>query len=127
MIWRLPKQQVQSLRPNEVLRVEYIDNPGVRYADSGAEAVINYVVKRAQSGISGGVSIMNAVTTGFGNDQVYLRANHKLSEFGLSYYVSYRDYDDRYVNEDQIFEDTRQRKEKSYIRWYFHSLQLCGS
>ncbi len=96
--------QVQSLRPNEVLRVEYIDNPGVRYADSGAEAVINYVVKRAQSGISGGVSIMNAVTTGFGNDQVYLRANHKLSEFGLSYYVSYRDYDDRYVNEDQIFE-----------------------
>ena len=38
--------------------------------------------------------MMNAVTTGFGNDQVYLRANHKLSEFGLSYYVSYRDYDD---------------------------------
>lgn len=95
--------QVQSLRPAEVLRVEYIDNPGVRYADSGAEAVINYVVKRAQSGVSGGVGLTNAVTTGFGNDQVYLRANHKLSEFGLSYYVSYRDYDDRFVNEDQSF------------------------
>lgn len=81
--------QVQSLRPNEVLRVEYIDNPGVRYADSGAEAVINYVVKRAQSGISGGVSLTNAVTTGFGNDQLYLRANHKLSEFGLSFIALY--------------------------------------
>lgn len=105
--------QVQALRPEEVLRVEYIDNPGVRYADSGAEAVINYVVKRAQSGISGGVGLTNAVTTGFGNDQVYLRANHKLSEFGLSYYVSYRDYDDRFVDEDQTFatsdQDRRQR------------------
>lgn len=95
--------QVQALRPNEVLRVEYIDNPGVRYADTGAEAVINYIVKRAQSGISGGVSLTNAVTTGFGNDQVYLRANHKLSEFGLNYYISYRDYDNRYVDEDQTF------------------------
>ena len=36
--------QVQALRPDEVLRVEYIDNPGVRYADTEVEAVINYIV-----------------------------------------------------------------------------------
>lgn len=57
---------------------------------------------------------MNAVTTGFGNDQVYLRANHKLSEFGLSYYVSYRDYDDRYVNEDQILRYPATKREIVY-------------
>lgn len=60
--------QVQALRPDEVLRVEYIDNPGVRYADTEVEAVINYIVRRAESGISGGVSFTNAVTTGFGDD-----------------------------------------------------------
>ncbi len=95
--------QVQALRPASVIRVEYIDNPGIRYADSGVEAVINYIVKRQDSGISGGVNLMNAVTTGFGNDNVYVKANHKRSEFGLNYYLSYRDYDDRYVDEDQTF------------------------
>lgn len=95
--------QVQALRPDEVLKVEYIDNPGVRYADSEVEAVINYVVRRSGSGISGGVDFMNAMTTGFGDDNIYIRANHKLSQFGLNYYLSYRDYDDRKVDEEQFF------------------------
>lgn len=106
--------QVQALRPDEVLRVEYIDNPGVRYADAEVEAVINYIVRRAASGISGGIDFMNAVTTGFGDDNVYLRATHKLSQFGLNYYLSYRDYDDRKVDEEQMFDlpdaEVRQRK-----------------
>ena len=105
--------QVQALRPDEVLRVEYIDNPGVRYADAEVEAVINYVVRRAKSGVSGGVDFMNAVTTGFGDDNLYIRATHKLSQFGLNYYLSYRDYDDRKVDEEQMFDfpdaDVRQR------------------
>ena len=95
--------QVQALRPDEVLRVEYIDNPDMRYANTDVEAVINYVVKRRESGIAGGFNLTNAVTTGFGNDNVYIKANHKLSEFGFNYYVSYRDYNDRFVNEDQTF------------------------
>lgn len=94
---------VQALRPADVIRVEYIDNPGVRYADSGVEAVINYIVKRQESGVSGGVRMMNAVTTGFGNDNIYLKANHKRSEFGLNYSLSYRDYKDRYTDEEQTF------------------------
>ena len=95
--------QVQALRPDEVLRVEYIDNPDMRYANTDVEAVINYVVKRRESGVAGGFNLTNAVTTGFGNDNVYIKANHKLSEFGFNYYVSYRDYNDRFVNEDQTF------------------------
>lgn len=102
--------QVQALRPDEVLRVEYIDNPGVRYADTEVEAVINYIVRRAESGISGGVSFTNAVTTGFGDDNVYIRATHKLSQFGLNYYLSYRDYDDRKVDEEQMFSFTEAKE-----------------
>ena len=90
--------QVSSLRPSEVLRIEYVDNPGIRYGDNQVEAVINYIVKRQVSGISGGIQGMNAVTTGFGNDNVYVKANVGKSEFGLDYFVSYRDYDTRYVD-----------------------------
>lgn len=89
--------QISSLRPSEVLRIEYIDNPGIRYSGSGVEAVINYIVKRQSAGISGGLQGMNAVSTGFGNDNVYIKANVGKSEFGLDYFVSYRNYDNRYM------------------------------
>lgn len=89
--------QISSLRPSEVLRIEYIDNPGIRYSGSGVEAVINYIVKRQSAGISGGLQGMNAVSTGFGNDNVYMKANVGKSEFGLDYFVSYRNYDTRYL------------------------------
>lgn len=90
--------QISSLRPSEILRIEYIDNPGIRYSGSNVEAVINYIVKRQLAGISGGIQGMNAVSTGFGNDNVYVKANVGKSEFGLDYFVSYRDYDTRYMD-----------------------------
>ena len=34
---------------------------------------------------------------------MYIKVNHKLSEFGFNYYVSYRDYNDRFVDENQSF------------------------
>lgn len=43
-------QDIMAVRPDEVVRVEYIDNPGIRYSDSGLKAVINYVVKRRSAG-----------------------------------------------------------------------------
>lgn len=95
--------QVTSLRPSEVIRVEYIDNPGARYGDTEVEAVINYIVKRREAGVSGGIEAMNAVNTGFGNDNAYIKANYGKSEFGVNYSISYRDYKHRYTDESQRF------------------------
>ncbi|MDR2920249.1 MAG: carboxypeptidase-like regulatory domain-containing protein [Tannerella sp.] len=96
-------QQVLALQPDEILRVEYIDNPGVRYANEDVSAIINFIIRYKISGLSAGVNLTNSFTTGFGNDNLYIRANHKRSEFGLNYYMTYRDYDDRYVDEEQQF------------------------
>ncbi len=122
--------QVQALRPGEVIRVEYIDNPGLRYADTGVEAVINYVVRRKEAGVAGGVNLMNAFTTGFGNDNVYVKGNYKLSEFGLSYYLNYRDYTDRASDEDQVF-NTPEGDRNRYLKgintpfdYNMHNLEL---
>ena len=89
--------QLMALQPEEVLRVEYVDNPGMRYSDTQVEAVVNYIVKRRDSGFSGGLSALNAVATGFGNDNLYLMFNKGKSQFSVNYYMTYRDYDDRYV------------------------------
>lgn len=40
--------QITAIRPDEILRIEYHDSPGVRYA--GATAVIDYITSRHGSG-----------------------------------------------------------------------------
>lgn len=89
------RQDILALRPDEVVRVEHIDNPGLRYSEGSLDAVINYVVKRRHAGYLGGASTMQAFTTGFNNSNAYFKYNHKKSEFSVSYGFSYRGYDER--------------------------------
>lgn len=67
------------------------------------KALIDYVEKHRESGVVGGFNLINAVITGFGNNSVCIKTNHKLSEFNFNYHMSYRDYDDRFMHEDQSF------------------------
>ncbi len=95
-------EDIMSLRPDEVIRVEYIDNPGVRYNEDGLAAVINYVVKRRYAGYVGGLTTLQGFTVGFNNSNAYFKYNHKKSEFSVNYRLYYRDYyhmrsDDRSV------------------------------
>jgi|AGTN01.3.fsa_nt_gi hypothetical protein len=83
---------IKALQPNEIIRIEYINNPGVRYGN--AEVVINYILKRATTGGSGSVNLMNAVTNIFGNEQVAFKMNHKKSEFGFIYSGRFREMDE---------------------------------
>lgn len=124
-------QDILALQPDEVVRVEYIDNPGVRYSDTSLDAVINYIVKRRYSGYVGGVQTMQAFTTGFNNSNAYFKFNHKKSEFSFNYNFSYRDYDKRRYDEtaDYYFPDgtTRHREYRGYdtpFMYNTHDFQL---
>lgn len=86
--------QVEALIPGDILRVEYIDRPGVSY-DPNVNAVINYITRQVESGLLFSLNLQNALTTGFGNDGFSLKLNHKKSEFALSYDLLYRDYSQR--------------------------------
>lgn len=97
------KEDLLSLQPDEVLRVEYIDNPGARYNEDGLAAVINYIVKRRYAGYVGGISTMQAFTTGFNNSYAYFKYNHRKSEFSLTYSLNYRDYDKRHSDDYSTF------------------------
>lgn len=124
-------QDIIALQPDEVIRVEYIDNPGVRYSDTSLDAVINYVVRRRYSGYVGGIQTQQAFTTGFNNSAVYFKYNYRKSEFSLSYNFNYRDYDKRRsdMTEDYYFPDgtTRHREYHGYdspFMYNDHNFQL---
>lgn len=106
------QQDITALRPDEVVRVEYIDNPGVRYSDGSIDAVINFVVKRRYAGYVGGLGKMQAFTTGFNNSNAYFKYNYKKSEFCIYYNFSYRGYDERKVDSENtyFFPDGTQRQ-----------------
>jgi hypothetical protein len=105
-------QDIMSIRPDEVVRVEYVDMPGVRYGDWTLDAVINYVVKRRYAGYVGGVKSLQAFTSGFNNTNSYFKYNYKLSEFSISHYLGWRDVYKRYheSKEEYIFPDGETHK-----------------
>jgi len=95
--------QIKALRPANVLRVEYIDDPGVRYGDENVSAVINFIVRQMESGASINTDLQNAPFVGFGNDLLSLQVSHKNSQFGIDYYLSYRDYKKRYTDSEEKY------------------------
>lgn len=80
-------EDIRGLSPQEVVRVEYHDNPGLRYGD--ASVVLDYIVRRGIAGGSVNLDLNNSPTTAFGDDQISAKFNHKRSEFGLQYGVRY--------------------------------------
>ncbi len=70
----MPSNQsdLAALQPQDIARVEYIDNPGIVYGD-GVAAVILVHTKRGYEGMQGGVQIANALTAKQGNAYVYFK------------------------------------------------------
>lgn len=90
-------EQVRSLLPETIKRVEWIDNPGLRY--NGATYVLNVIVVNPTAGGSLMVSASPALTTRFGNYSADLKLNSGKSQWsaGISYKMTadieaHRDY-----------------------------------
>ena len=79
-----------SLDLSSVLRVEYIDHPGVRYGND-LGFVINIITRRATSGYVIGTRIAQSVTALMNSDAVYGKYNTRKSEWGIDYNLSYFD------------------------------------
>ena len=74
-------KEIQALSPEQIVRVEYIDNPGVRYGEVGT--VIDFIVKNPTSGGSFMGDLTQSVNRGFGEYWLAAKANSGKSEFGL--------------------------------------------
>lgn len=83
-------QQVRAIRPEEILRVEYHDDPSMRYGENVA-AVIDYITKRATSGGNIGVDLNPSPFFAFSDNSLFAKFNHKKSEIGVNVYCHYRD------------------------------------
>jgi len=98
--------EIASVPPADILRIEYHDNPGVRYGN--ADAVIDYITRRKESGGSANGVIFH----GYGNkkrsvdDRLSLKYNYGKSEFSANaVYIQRRGDWTREYDEKLIFPD----------------------
>lgn len=95
-------QDILVLRPEDVIRIEYHDAPSLRYGDNTA-AVIDYIVRRHETGGYVAFDTQNSPHVLFGNNNFTVKVNHKKSEFGLNYNNTYRSVDNYWRNNWETF------------------------
>lgn len=81
------KPEITALDPKDILRIDFIDKPGVRYGESLAY-VINIITRRNDSGYSIGTDITSAITTIQGDGMAYGKWNKGKSEWSVSYDIN---------------------------------------
>ena len=81
------KSEMLALNPKDIAKIDFINNPGVRYGD-GKAYVIDIVTRRNESGYTVGTDLTSALTTLQGDGMVYGKWNKGKSELSLSYDVS---------------------------------------
>jgi hypothetical protein len=84
---------LKSITPDEVLRVEYYDMPPARYSD--VKTLINVITRPLDTGWNGGLDIDHAFTTGFGDDNAYFTYVKGRNQFSFDYSLNLRDYRDK--------------------------------
>lgn len=91
--------EIVALRPEDIIRIEYHDDPGVRYGN--AAAVLDYIVRRRESGGNiNGNGMQGISLTGFADDFFSAKFNHKKSEFSANVYWRFRDIDWTRTNDE---------------------------
>lgn len=93
--------QIKSIAPTNVVRVEYFDIPPARYSQR-ADTVVNIITRNPEVGYSYGADVTSALTTGFVNGSAYAGYTKGKNDFGLEYSINLRDYDNRIV--DKIYD-----------------------
>ena len=94
--------EVIAIRPEDVIRVEVHEQPGLRYG--GAAAVIDYIVRRRESGGNVSADLTNGVSLfGFGNYQMSGKYHYGKSSFTALAQWSRRDLEWNRENEEMFY------------------------
>ncbi|WP_312077882.1 outer membrane beta-barrel protein [Chryseobacterium sp.] len=107
--------QARGIRPENVVRVEYYDNPPTRWANR-ADTVVNIITRNPEVGFAAGASASTALTTGFVNGQAYANYTNGRNNIGLEYGINHRDYNNRVSNKiydydlQNVYYNTNERR-----------------
>ncbi|MEG1684819.1 MAG: carboxypeptidase-like regulatory domain-containing protein [Bacteroides sp.] len=95
----VPIEEVIALQPNEIIKIEYHDEPSLRYGN--AAAVVDFITRRRVSGGNVSMDLNNALSSvGVSNNSFSTKYNYKKSSFGVNGSWDYRKVNWTRENED---------------------------
>lgn len=97
------REQILGLKPEHIARIEYSNTPSIRYINQNAGGVINFILKERQTGGSVYANVLASPMTGFLNGTLSSSFNYKKSEFTFLYNNNWRDYNDRWTEREESF------------------------
>jgi hypothetical protein len=80
------------LPPPEIARIEYSDQPSIRESNAGIGGVINFILKKKESGGNLFAYVRRGLNAGMLNAALAGNVNHKNSQFSLSFNTENRNY-----------------------------------
>ena len=78
------KEEMLALDPKLINKIDFIDNPGVRYGEE-ISYVVNIITKRNDTGYTFGADVTPTLTSWQGDGMVYGKRNAGKSEFSVFY------------------------------------------
>ena len=122
-------QDIRAIQPADIIRVEFHDNPGLRYGN--AEVVLDYIVRRPDTGGSLSTDLLTGLNALWGQYFVSGKVNHKQSEFGASYNFGPRDFYELSRDNEELFHladgttlHRIEQGEPGRIKFFMHNLNL---
>ena len=95
------QEEVTALQPAEIIRVEMLEDPGLRYGE--ADAVVNYVVRRYEMGGSFSYGGTQSTKSWFGNHNVNGKLNFGKSEISFYYGTNQQYFEELWYKRTETF------------------------
>lgn len=109
-------QELTTLRPEDVRKVEYYDLPPIKFGLNNSSKVINIITKVLDDGIYGNIELNQGLTSPWLNDQFYLQYNRGRHQLAVMAFISYGTWNNQYVSNEMEYTlagmDFRQMEEQ---------------
>lgn len=122
-------EQVQQLLPETIKRVEWIDNPGLRY--NGANSVLNFIVANPTAGGSLMTYAQPALNAAWGKYRAAVKINNGHSQWGASanfkltnHMSTYREYAESFTMPNGTKIERSEKPDGGYLSDTYGGLQI---
>ena len=82
---KVTDKEIAAVRAKDVLRVEFIEDPGKQYGDDELGAVVNIILRRRETGGVVNFQLSDSPHT-YGREFLSAKFNYKNSEWGIDYF-----------------------------------------
>ena len=100
---KVTDKEIAAVRAKDVLRVEFIEDPGKQYGDDELGAVVNIILRRRETGGVVNFQLSDSPHTLWGENFLSAKFNYKNSEWGIDYFNKNGKYHSRLESHETFY------------------------